>query len=44
MTFDEVGTPGRLSDEPSPATNIPVVHTLLIQNWPNSVSCFPLDR
>ena len=28
MTFDEVGTPARLSGGPSPATNIPVVHTL----------------
>ena len=27
MTFDEVGAPARLS---SPATNIPVVHTLLM--------------
>ena len=30
MTFDEVGAPARLSDGPSPATNIPVVHTLLM--------------
>ena len=30
MTFDEVGAPARLSGRPSPATNIPVVHTLLI--------------
>ena len=30
MTFDEVGTPARLSCRPSPATNIPVVHTLLM--------------
>ena len=30
MTFDEVGAPARLSGEPSPATNIPVVHTLLM--------------
>ena len=30
MTFDEVGAPARLSGGPSPATNIPVVHTLLI--------------
>ena len=29
MTFDEVGAPAHLSDGPSPATNIPVVHTLL---------------
>ena len=29
MTFDEVGAPARLSGGPSPATNIPVVHTLL---------------
>ena len=27
MTFDEVGAPARLSGGPSPATNIPVVHT-----------------
>ena len=30
MTFDEVGAPACLSDGPSPATNIPVVHTLLM--------------
>ena len=30
MTFDEVGAPARLSGSPSPATNIPVVHTLLM--------------
>ena len=30
MTFDEVGTPARLSGGPSPATNIPVVHILLM--------------
>ena len=30
MTFDEVGTPACLSGGPSPATNIPVVHTLLM--------------
>ena len=30
MTFDEVGAPVRLSGGPSPATNIPVVHTLLM--------------
>ena len=30
MTFDEVGAPARLSGGPSPATNIPVVHTLLV--------------
>ena len=30
MTFDEVGAPERLSGRPSPATNIPVVHTLLM--------------
>ena len=30
MTFDEVGVPARLSGGPSPATNIPVVHTLLM--------------
>ena len=30
MTFDEVGAPARLSGRPSPATNIPVVHTLLM--------------
>ena len=30
MTFDEVGAPARLSGRHSPATNIPVVHTLLM--------------
>ena len=30
MTFDEIGAPARLSGGPSPATNIPVVHTLLM--------------
>ena len=30
MTFDEVGAHARLSGGPSPATNIPVVHTLLM--------------
>ena len=30
MTFDEVGAPAHLSGGPSPATNIPVVHTLLM--------------
>ena len=30
MTFDEVGATARLSGGPSPATNIPVVHTLLM--------------
>ena len=30
MTFDEVRAPARLSGGPSPATNIPVVHTLLM--------------
>ena len=30
MTFDEVGAPARLSGGPSPATTIPVVHTLLM--------------
>ena len=30
MTFDVVGAPARLSGGPSPATNIPVVHTLLM--------------
>ena len=30
MTFDEVGAPARLCGGPSPATNIPVVHTLLV--------------
>ena len=30
MTFDEVGAPARLSGGPSPATNIPVVHTVLM--------------
>ena len=30
MTFDEVGAHVRLCGEPSPATNIPVVHTLLM--------------
>ena len=36
MTVDEVGT-ARLSGGPSPATNIPVVHTLLmaIQSTPD---------
>ena len=29
-TFDEVGAPARLSGGPSPDTNIPVVHTLLM--------------
>ena len=29
-TFDEVGAPARLSGGPSIATNIPVVHTLLM--------------
>ena len=29
MTFDEVGVPAHLSGGPSPATNIPVVHTSL---------------
>ena len=29
MTFDEVGAPAHLFGGPSPATNIPVVHTLL---------------
>ena len=29
MTFDEVGAPARLSGGPSPATNIPVVHTFM---------------
>ena len=28
MTFDGVGVPACLSGGPSPATNIPVVHTL----------------
>ena len=28
--FDEVGAPAHLSGGPSPATNIPVVHTLLM--------------
>ena len=31
MTCDEVGAPARLSGGPSPATNIPVVHTLLME-------------
>ena len=30
MTFDEVWAPARLCGGPSPATNIPVVHTLLM--------------
>ena len=30
INFDEVGAPAGLSDGPSAATNIPVVHTLLI--------------
>ena len=30
MTLDEVGAPSRLSGGPSPATNIPVVHTLIM--------------
>ena len=30
MTFDDVGTPACLSGGSSPATNIPVVHTLLM--------------
>ena len=30
MTFDEAGAPVRLSGGPSLATNIPVVHTLLM--------------
>ena len=30
MTFDAVGAPALLSGGPSPATNIPVVHTLLM--------------
>ena len=30
MIFDEVGAPARLSSGPSTATNIPVVHTLLM--------------
>ena len=30
MTFDEVGVPAHLSGGLSPATNIPVVHTLLM--------------
>ena len=30
LTFDEVGAPEHLSGGPSPATNIPVVHTLLM--------------
>ena len=30
MTFDDVGAPACLSGGPSPATNIPVVHTLLM--------------
>ena len=31
MTFDEVGAPARLSGGPSTATNILVVHTLLME-------------
>ena len=34
MTFDEVGAPARLSGGPSPAANIPVVHTLLMAIQP----------
>ena len=34
MTFDEVGAPARLSGSPSSATNIPVVHTLLMAIQP----------
>ena len=30
MTFDEVGAPAHLSGRPSAATNIPVVHILLM--------------
>ena len=30
MTIDEIGAPAHLCGEPSPATNIPVVHTLLM--------------
>ena len=30
MTFDEVGAPAHLSGRPSAATNIPVVHNLLM--------------
>ena len=30
VTFDDVGAPARLSGGPSAATNIPVVHTLLM--------------
>ena len=30
MTFDAVGAPARLTGGPSPAPNIPVVHTLLM--------------
>ena len=30
MTFDGVGAPARFSGWPSPVTNIPVVHTLLM--------------
>ena len=40
MTFDEVGAPVRLSGGPSPATNIPVVHTLLMAIQ----STFDLER
>ena len=36
MTFDEEGAPARLSGGPSPATNIPVVHTLLLAIQPTS--------
>ena len=34
MTCDEVGTPAHLSGRHSPATNIPVVHTLLMAVQP----------
>ena len=30
MTLDEVGAPARFSGGPFPASNIPVVHTLLM--------------
>ena len=34
MTFDEVRAPAHLSGGPSPATNTPVVHTLLMAIQP----------
>ena len=39
VTFDGVGAPARLSGGPSAATNIPVVHTLLM----TKLSTFDLE-